>query len=291
MNKKIIIIASIICTLIIITCLVLIITMKKEDSSIKFDSANTNYSNNKQNDNTTENSIKYAERITDVKIVYNVGKCINEMLKDFYATGEYDYPEAMLLPSNLIKKMDYANGIKTYYIKQAYKSEQEDGIIVYFTDGYIVNEQAEKLEKENLSLTFINDTEYNTGRLYVYGDGFSDSISYNDDISKTSVFSNKGLKIKKSEEGTKQLDEILMEDDFYQNRTVEENMYENDLVVWYYKDYKIQKAIEKNESYNGNVSISYSGNYDEGYTIKENDQKQYYIKPGSSPMEYEITEK
>jgi DnaD/phage-associated family protein len=65
-------------------------------------------------------------------------------------------------------------------------------------------------------------------------------------------------------------------------------MYENDLVVWYYKDYKIQKAIEKNESYNGNVSISYSGNYDEGYTIKENDQKQYYIKPGSSPMEYEI---
>ena len=79
-----------------------------------------------------------------------------------------------------------------------------------------------------------------------------------------------------------------MEDKFFQNRYITEDVSEKDLVYWFFKDYKINQANSNKEKLQEDISFSYAGNYENGYTVIEKETK-YQIKPGSNPMEYEIS--
>lgn len=285
--KKIIIILSVSCLIAIIISLILILILKKENDE-PIINEKEQISKNVITEN--ENNIEYVQEVSNTKITYNVGICINNMLKDYYYTGKYKNDDVLLLPSDLVKKMDYDNGLKSYYIERAYKEDLDDNITIYFTKGYLVNEKAEQINKEEIFLTFVSDTEYNTATIEMYGQGYTDKIKYNDDISKTVILDSTGFKIKKAESGDKQLNQILIDDEIYQNRNLDINIPERDLIAWYYKDYKIKQANESKQKLNLQGFI-YEGNFNDGYTITEIDGTEYFIKPGQIPMEYKVEEK
>ena len=282
--KKIIIILSAICLVFIICLILLIFINQKNNDEI--------LSNNKIITTTDDiQPIKHVQEVADVKVIYNVGKCINDMIKDYYYSGQYfENVDVPLLPSSLFKKIDYDNGLKTYYIEKAYKADLENSIIIYFAKGYIVNERAEKIKREELLITLINDTEYNTARISLYGEGYEKQIKYSDDISQTGILDTSGFKIRKIDSGTKQLDEIIMEESLYQNRKLDENIQERDLLNWYYRDYKIKQADENNEKLELKGFL-YEGNFESGYTITETDRTEYFIKPERTSMNYYIEKK
>lgn len=231
-----------------------------------------------------------VDEVIDIKTTFNVGNCINSMIEDFYDIGQYRNYDTQLLPYSLIKKLNLEEGLKSYFIEKAYSVKLDDDIIVYFTKGYIVNEFAEDIKKEDILLTFINDTEYNTGRLYLYGEGYTDIFKYQEDISKTEVMKTTGLKIRMNDANQRQLDEIIMDNEFFKNRKIDNKIEEVDLVFWYLRDYRIRQAngTEKNVENDLNFS-SYTGNYDEGYNVIDNStNREYFIKPGNIPMEYDI---
>lgn len=281
--KKIIIILSAICIVFII-CLVLLILSNKSNNDINL---------SKNNIRIEQNEVqlqKKVQELDDIKITYNIGKCINKMIEDYYYSGKFENTDVPLLPSNLVQKLDYDNGLKTYYIDKGYKADLEDNITIYFTKGYIVNDKVEKIQREEILLTLINDTEYNTAKILLYGEGYTDKILYNDDISKTAILDMSGFKIKKTETGAKQLDEIIMEEEIFQNKKLDENIPERDLLNWYYRDYKIKQADEHNEKLEFKGFL-YEGNFESGYTITETDRTKYFIKPDKTSMNYYIEKK
>lgn len=287
--KKLIILLSVVCLSVIIICSMLLIFSKNNNKE------SANLKDIASNNGTTEieDNVEYVQEVTNPKTTYNVGVCINNMIEDCYYTGKYENTQALYLPLpyELIQKLDYENGLKSYYIEKAYKADMKDDITLYFTKGYIVNEHAEQIQKEEILLTFINDTEYNTGIIQMYGKEYTDKIKYNDDISKTIILDTSGYKIKKAESKEKQsLEEVMIEEEIYQNRNLDGNIPERDLVYWYYKDYKINQANNNRQKLELQGFL-YDGNFSDGYTIIEIDGTEYFIKPGNIPMEYEMTVK
>lgn len=237
-----------------------------------------------------DTSVKKVSEVKDIHRVYNIEKYINEMIEYVY-DNEIFSEESYYLPYDIIKKIELQKSCKSFYIKRAYEAELEDDIIVYFVKGYTVYEKAEEIQKNDISLMYISDNEYNTGRLYLYGEVYKDMFNYNDDISKTEIIKTKGLKIEKSDSKVMSRDQITIEDAYFQNKNVNAHISEGSLVARYLKEYKITQASENKEKLEENLSFSYEGSFDDGYTIKDDNGKEYYIKPSETPMEYEVTEK
>lgn len=266
-TKKIIIAIAIIIVIIIICIISLLLKKNKDTVSGKFDL--------KMN----------VEQELDVTKVYNIDKCINNMVQDIFKMGS-DHRENILLTYSITQKFEFKNSPRTFYIKKAYKAEMQDDIIVYFVEGYIADTQNNIVEK-NTKITVVYDTEYNTCRLYSYGEGYTNIIKYDDDISKTELKRVTGLKVKKTNNEKKNLDEYIMEDDFFKRNLFEEISH-IDLITWYFKDYIINNFDAYNVDFD---SFSYEGNYEEGYEVTLNNGDKYYIKPGEVPMDYQITKK
>ncbi|MBR3254873.1 MAG: hypothetical protein IKF97_01395 [Clostridia bacterium] len=287
-NKKIIIILAIITLIILIICVALLLYRKNTNNLPFIESTTqqtTTSSNNTDNASTKNNTVK---RVTNIKKVYNIGKCIDDMIKDFYEKGLYKYKDSLLLSHYLTEKLSLETGKKSFYINSAYEASLDKSIIIYLAKGYIVNESEDPINKEEISLMVINDTEYNTARIELYGTGYSNTFLYDEDIANTEIVNNNKLKIEKTDSDNKQLGEVLMEDEFFQNRYITEDVSEKDLVYWFFKDYKINQANSNKEKLQEDISFSYAGNYENGYTVIEKETK-YQIKPGSNPMEYEIS--
>lgn len=230
-----------------------------------------------------------VQEVTSVKKAYNIGKCVNDMIQYIYEKGWYEH-DMILVPRGLTEQLDLKNGLKKFYEEKSYEAKLDDDINVYFTEGYLAYEQDNKTRiKDNIKLTLINDAEYNTCMILDYGQGYREHFKYSKEISETEVLKTSGLKIKKTNNENKQLDEVIMDNEFYQNKNLEENVSENDLVYWYYSDYKIKEAIKNNTLAESRIAFSYEGNYEDGYTITDRENKQYFIKPGKTPMDYEVT--
>ncbi|MBR3254869.1 MAG: hypothetical protein IKF97_01375 [Clostridia bacterium] len=275
-SKKILIIIAIIIILIICISLVILLNTKNKED-------------NTQNENqVTKNTIS-VEPIDNVNIVYSIGENINNMIEDIYDMNAYE-SDSPFLPQNLINKLNLKEGLKKFYIKKAYQTNMEDDIVVYVTDGYIVDEHSKNIQKDDISLIVIRDKEYDVCRLYDYGESYKDEIIFDNDISKTKILETANFKINKTDSQNKSVDEFIMEEKVFQNRTINEDISENDLVYWYFSDYKIKKAIENKEK-KDEISFSYEGDYQNGYTVTDQNGKKYYIKPSKVPMDYEITEK
>ena len=275
-NKKILIIIAIITSLII--CISLLIALKTK-----------NKEDNTQNDNQVTNNTISVEPIDNTNIVYSIGENINNMIEDIYDMNAYE-SDSPFLPQGLLNKLNLKEGLKKFYIKKAYQTNMEDDIVVYVTNGYIIDEHSKNMQKDDISLIVIRDKEYDVCRLYDYGESYKNEFIFDNDISKTKILETANFKINKTDSQNKSVDEFIMEEKVFQNRTINEDISDNDLVYWYVSDYKIQKAIENKEK-KEEISFSYEGDYQNGYTITEKDGKKYYIKPGKVPMDYEITEK
>lgn len=276
--KKIFTISFIILLILIVICIVVINILKNEK---KDDELNNTISSQNAN-------LKYVEEVTSVNETFNLGKYINQMIEESYKSGQYEYVDVPLIPDNLTKKAYYNGGMKNFYIDKAYKADVDENITLYFAKGYFVNENSKKIEKEKVELTAINDTENNTLRIYLYGDMYTDKIQYNNDISKTAISDTSGFNNTQENSRRKQVDEVLIEQNIYQNKKMDQTIEENELVSWYYKSYKINLAIEKEDKLELKA-FYYEGNFDDGYKIFEADNVNILIKPSKIPMEYEVT--
>ena len=278
-HKKLIIILSIICIVITIACILIIISLKK-----------TNNVTNNITKNETNKS--YVQEVTNLKTAYNVQKYINEMIDEFYNTEEYKYEESLILSDDLKNSLKLEEGPKKFYVERVYEAKLEDNISVYFAKGFIANYKAEEIKKDNISLCYINDSEYNTGRLYLYGKVYKDIFNYNEDISKTEILKTTGLKIKKTDSGVKSLDEAIMEEkSIYKDKDLNKEVKESEIVGWYLENYKLKKAIENHEKLSTSIAFRYEGSFSDGYTVIDKDKKEYFIKPDKIPMDYQIKEK
>lgn len=198
--------------------------------------------------------------------------------------------ESYYVPYEIIQNIRLQESLKRFYLHRAYEARLEDNIIVYFVNGYTIDEQSEIFKKNDVSLMFVSDNEYNTARLYLYGNVFKDTFKYKDDISQTEVLKTTGLKIKKADSEVMSRDQIIMEEDFFKNKDVNAKISESKLVERFFMEYKINKAIENNEKFDIKGFL-FEGSFEEGYKITEEDNTEYFIKPGEIPLDFEITVK
>lgn len=197
-----------------------------------------------------------------------------------------------------MKSLNYKeNDIKRFFIQKAYKVDIDENITVYFAKGYIVNEYFEKIpeggkEKQEIKFTVVDLKKLDLCQLKLYGLNFKDIFNYSDDIEKTTVTT-------KVKDETNELYEIInnveddelfdinIERDFYSSE-LEKEVEDRELALWYYEDYR-NNSIKNNEEYNQTEAISYAGNIDSGFIIKDYSGTESLIKPEKNSMNYEIT--
>ena len=238
-------------------------------------------------------SICLAVIIVIISILLGKNKNVTKQEEAISKNIEINQVEDEKLALNINKIINYSNqkvldniySEQEYYIQNAYKVDISENITVYFAQGYLMNiyDDQEPIKNEK-KFTIVTNNEYKVCNVEEYGYNYKEVFNYNENISSTTIQ-------KSAEKDVEQY--FIVRGIAVPTETLDEEVSDDDLALWYYEDYKNKKYFEdKNkEEYENEPTIEISGNLEDGFTYTDNENLNITIKPGNHPMEYEVTKK
>lgn len=271
--KKIIIV--ILMVVLIITACVLYITKSKNNKSI----------NSTINQKIEVRDDIDVEKINDVKKLYNLEDVINSIIEKSHDTLLDKEDDAIMM--NFANSMQEFSSeeLKVFNIEKAYEVDYGNDLVFYFTEGYVMYDDIKEapegnINKHSVKLVLYRNKQNDHYTLEKYGNENQLFFVFNEDIAKTAI----------KRDISTDIIVCLKEEMIYSEDSIEKEVKESNIIIWYYNDYKNKKLFEtqNREDYEKGEVHSIKKNNNNEYLITTDDGKEVTLKPGNDGREYSI---